>query len=199
MRADPDPGGGRDPKNQTHWRAAPPKQAPPEPRAPQNLQPDPDPEQQLPFGSTPAAAAWAQRAVVELAMQTIADKLKKGPVFIEQQSEVQHALEVLAENGTLNSATIAAIQIRYPSGSERDGSAAKMRTSIAAALEARLRADMRQQDEEYAAAEAVDRERNERQARERAAASSPPPEEELHLDAVRRARIARFHHDAGVG
>ena len=62
------------------------------------------------------------------------------------------------------------------------------------------RADiMRQQDVDYAAAEAVDRERHERQARERAAASSQPPEEELNLDAVRRARIARFHHGAGVG
>ena len=45
----------------------------------------------------------------------------------------------------------------------------------------------------------IDRERHERQARERAAASSPPPEEEPNLDAVRRARIARFHHGAGVG
>ena len=58
---------------------------------------------------------------------------------------------------------------------------------------------MRQQDADYAAAEAVDRARNERQARERAAASSPQPEEETDLDAVRRARIARFQEGAGVG
>ena len=62
------------------------------------------------------------------------------------------------------------------------------------------RADIiRQQDVDYAAAEAVDRARHERQARERAAASSPPPAEEPNLEAVRRARIARFHHGAGVG
>ena len=61
------------------------------------------------------------------------------------------------------------------------------------------RADiMQQQDADYAAAEAVDRARNERQARERATASTHP-EEELSLDTVRRARIARFHHGAGVG
>ena len=35
--------------------------------------------------------------------------------------------------------------------------------------------------------------------RERAMASSPQPEEELNLDAVRQARIARFHDGAGVG
>ena len=45
-------------------------------------------------------------------------------------------------------------------------------------------------------AEAADRARQERDARENAAPSSPPaqegPEEEADLDAVRRARIARF-------
>ena len=58
---------------------------------------------------------------------------------------------------------------------------------------------MQRQDADYAAAEAADRARNERQARERAAASPPPPAEEPNLEAVRRARIARFHHGAGVG
>ena len=83
---------------------------------------------------------------------------------------------------------------------------------------------VRQQDEDYAVAEAVDRARNERQAREQAATSPPPapastlspaiggepdssppsrapmpqPAEEINLDAVRRARIARFL-DGGEG
>ena len=52
---------------------------------------------------------------------------------------------------------------------------------------------------EYATAEAVDRERNERQARERSTAASSQPREELDLDAVRQARIARFRDGAGVG
>ena len=55
---------------------------------------------------------------------------------------------------------------------------------------------IQQQNEAYAVAEAADRARQERDTRENATPSSPQaqegPEEEADLDAVRRARIARF-------